>query len=121
MPHIDFSTIPKIREQISPEEIQKLNDIFQDSEILKQLEKIEINRMRRTRTNILLPFIFFLWIIFWIFITVIVVEKNQSASLVMAFILSLVNVLPFIKIFIIDPIYKRKIEDALENNIITQI
>lgn len=47
MSYIDFSNIPKIRESISEQEIQNLNAIFQQSQIIEQLEEIEKNRIKR--------------------------------------------------------------------------
>lgn len=47
MSYIDFSTIPKIHEKISEEEIKKLNEIFQSPGIVKKLSNIEKNRIIR--------------------------------------------------------------------------
>lgn len=47
--NIDFSTVPNIHEKISTWEIQKLNDIFQQPEIIEKLKEIERYRKKRLK------------------------------------------------------------------------
>lgn len=49
MQNIDFSTISGIHDKISSGEITKLNEIFQNPEVIAKLEEIEAFRKKRLR------------------------------------------------------------------------
>lgn len=49
MQNIDFSTIQGINDKISAGEIHKLNEIFQNPEVIAKLEEIEAFRKKRQR------------------------------------------------------------------------
>lgn len=49
MQNIDFSTVQGIHDKISAGEITKLNEIFQNPEVIAKLEEIEAFRKKRQR------------------------------------------------------------------------